>query len=139
MIMIPSLKAEDVIHEMDTVLGELGSSGAPTILHLVGLKKRHTEREDLAWHEALSMIAANGSRQTATTQSFRLPDLRNSKFLPKVQPPRERSLQSLVMSRVKENSDEHMDISSTRVLVNKLSLERMQGVRHLKLYFIKTI
>ena len=130
-IMTPSLEAVDVLNEIDTIFDELGSSGAPAILHLVGLKKRHTAREALAWHEVLSQITGNGSRLYTKSPSFRLPDLRNSKFLPNVQPPREGSMQRLLMNRGKEKSNEQIDISSTAVLVKRPSLLQKQGVRHL--------
>ena len=125
--MTPETRAEEVQEEMDCVLVELGvETGMPAILHLVGLRGKQSAPASLRWHETLSKVRAvvtwEGGEQKAT-HSYSLPDLRNSSFLPNVQPPQGRALQKW---RESHPQAENIDISCTTDLVKGRQVQRVR-------------
>ncbi|CAB9518505.1 Exocyst complex component Sec6 [Seminavis robusta] len=136
-VLTPSLEPEDVLEEMERVVVELESNGAPALLHLLGLRKRHSGSDALRWHQALSKVTDAVSKegtQRKASHNYNLPDIRNSKFLRNVQPPRRLGVKRLLMNR---DNDNQVDISTSVQLVKRRNLqrvvrhgkERIQGVR----------
>lgn len=125
----PTLQADDVQEEIDTVLVELGiEAGIPSILHLVGLRGKQDATVSLRWHEVLSKVKAvvsleNDGGEQRAPHNYNLPDLRNSLFLPNVQPPQGRQLQKL---RTNHSEMESMDICETSELVKSRRVQRVR-------------
>jgi hypothetical protein len=111
--------------DMLRICRQLGKqNGTPIILHLVGLrtKRRMSSVDSREWHVVISQVSEDlqieDDKHAAppAPPCYTLPDLRNSKFLHRVQPPRGRHAQG---------TDLTVDISETARLVQRQHLTKV--------------
>jgi hypothetical protein len=96
MLLNPDLPPDEICQEIKIILVELRSGaehGVPAVLHLAGLRKRHSANEAIEWIKAISqankLILKEDPRPLApSSPSYKVPDLRNSKYVRNVRPTR---------------------------------------------------
>lgn len=86
----PTNEPEDLLQDVLAVSREFHrrQNDAPAILHLAGLRRRNNAKESISWLRVIARTDAALSEELEEAKTFnrsyRLPDLRNSKFLQNV-------------------------------------------------------
>jgi hypothetical protein len=103
MLLNPNLPPDEICHEIKIILVEL-TGGAenvvPAVLHLAGLRGRLSADEAIKWIKAISqankLILREDVGPLATrSPSYKVPDLRNSKYIRNVRPTKRQLLREI--------------------------------------------
>jgi hypothetical protein len=92
----PDLPPSEICQEIKIILVEIcggAEHGEPAVLHLAGLRKHHSANEAIEWIKAISQANKSILKEdvqarplASSTPCYKVPDLRNSKYIRNVRP-----------------------------------------------------
>jgi hypothetical protein len=101
----PDLRPDDIYQEIKIFLVELcggAEHGVPAVLHLAGLRKHYSANEAIQWIKAISQANKlilkediQASPLATNSPSYKVPDLRNSKYIRNVRPTKNKLLREI--------------------------------------------
>jgi hypothetical protein len=135
----PAQPPDGILQEIKSILVQLcggGEHGVPAVLHLVGLRKRHSENEAIKWLKAISQAnkMMRNDANPVVSPSYRVPDLRNSRYIHNIQLTRrkmvrelsdgDRSVAEITYKLARTRAPTHVDLAVTatrRMITNVLT------------------